>query len=532
MVVNRHVGTTQTTVLVLAIIATAYWLWFGVSQRSVVGDEGISILSAQAVLTHGYPRLPSGWIYHRADLPAYLVAASIGVFGLNDVAITLPSLLLSLGSMILVYLFGRDVFHRPAVGVAAAAMLVALQAQAFYATSPRMYMTLQFCTVLAVYSAWRGYVKGERAAQWMTMLAIAGAIFSHEQGGAVLVAVPLSVLAVRWIMGTDRPPINHHLVCAGLILLWGAFWFATVYELPGEIPRIAVHSGLDSNHASVNVNLTQWYKHALALEQIVPLGLLFAPTIVFLALRSLRERTGQAHRGIAYASLFFLFSALALMANVNTIHWRLWFFVLPIYVLLLAISAVTIADWLGFTSAAARIRAPNRPLVLVSLVGWALMVFLVASVTQGPTRYLQLMDRAYLPPCRLTESCSPQVKAQYAAFRPALAEDDLVISSNPWVTNYYLRRVDGFLREKQRQDRQFTSFESPTDEYFGIPLIDTQDELEGLRSSPRRVWVLVDHKSMKKSSQHTRDFLSRAYTKHQEHAVLTVYVNSDVKLSN
>ena len=111
--VSRHVGTTQALVLVLAI-ATAYWLWFGVSQRSLVGDEGISLLSAQGVLTHGYPRLPSGLIYHRAYLPAYLVAASIWVFGLNDVAIMLPSLLLSLGSLILVYLLGRDLLHRPA----------------------------------------------------------------------------------------------------------------------------------------------------------------------------------------------------------------------------------------------------------------------------------------------------------------------------------------------------------------------------------------------------------------------------------
>jgi 4-amino-4-deoxy-L-arabinose transferase-like glycosyltransferase len=235
------VGTTQAIVLVLAI-ATAYWLWFGVSQRSVDGDEGTSILSAQAILTHGYPRLPSGLIYHRAYLPAYLVAGSIGAFGLNDIAIMLPSLLLSLGSMILVYRFGRDAFHRPAVGVTAAAILAVLQAQTFYATSARMYMTLQFCTVLAVYSAWRGYVQGERAFQWIAMLAIAGAIFSHQQGGAVLIAVPLSVLVVRWMMGAARPSINHRLACAGLILLCGAFWFATVYQLPAEVTRIVAHS--------------------------------------------------------------------------------------------------------------------------------------------------------------------------------------------------------------------------------------------------------------------------------------------------
>ncbi|MBI4004144.1 MAG: glycosyltransferase family 39 protein [Candidatus Omnitrophica bacterium] len=505
-------------------------MWFGLSQRSVDGDEAISILSAQAVLTHGYPRLPSGLIYHRGQLPAYLVAGSIGAFGLNDLAIMLPSLLCSLGSLFLAYLIGRDLFNRPAVGVAAAAMLTVLQAQVFYATSARMYMTLQFCSVLAVYSAWRGYVQGRRAFQWTTILAIAGAIFSHQQGGAVLVAVPLSVLLVRWRMGRDRPSINYALACAGLVLLCAAFWFATVYQLPGELTRIAGHSGLNPEHAGVNVNLAQWYQHALELEQVVPLGLLLWPTIVFLALRSLRERRSQAHHGIAYLSVFFLLSAIALMANVNIVHWRLWVWVLPAYILLLTLSAVTIVEWLGVTNARAYAPPPRPAVWRAGLVGWALVVLVVVAVTQGPTRYLQLMDKAYLPPCR--GSCSPDVEAQYAAFRPWMANDDFVVSSNPKVTNYYLGRVDGYLRERQREDGQFTSFESPTDEYLGIPLIDTQDELEELRRSPRRVWILVDHKAMRFSSRHTRDFLSRAYAKHQEHDVLTVYVNSVVKPSD
>ena len=42
---------------------------------------------------------------------------------------------------------------------------------------------------------------------------------------------------------------------------------------------------------------------------------------------------------------------------------------------------------------------------------------------------------------------------QYAALAEKIQPEDRVISTNPWVTNYYLGRVDGLLRERRVEDR-------------------------------------------------------------------------------
>lgn len=91
--------------IILLVVSSGFWLWFGLNQRSIDEDEGMSILAAQGVLKHGYPLLPSGFIYHRAYIPNYILAGSIGLLGLNDFSIILPSVLFALGSLWLTFLF-------------------------------------------------------------------------------------------------------------------------------------------------------------------------------------------------------------------------------------------------------------------------------------------------------------------------------------------------------------------------------------------------------------------------------------------
>jgi 4-amino-4-deoxy-L-arabinose transferase-like glycosyltransferase len=233
---------------ILLVLALVYWLWFGLAGRSLLQDDGLSVLAAQGVLEHGYPLLPSGFIYHRGYVPSYLIAGASLVFGLNDFAVILPSLMMSLGLLVIVYLLARDVMGRPWVGVAAAGLLLTLSIQASFATSPRMYMALQFFTLLASYNAWRGYVKGEVKYQWLTFLALLGALLSHEQAGALLIVIPLSVLIVRWLKGSDSPRFNPLLASAGLILLYALYLVPFIYQLPGAVPPITVHGGLEPGH--------------------------------------------------------------------------------------------------------------------------------------------------------------------------------------------------------------------------------------------------------------------------------------------
>ena len=102
----------------------------------------------------------------------------------------------------------------------------------------------------------------------------------------------------------------------------------------------------------------------------------------------------------------------------------------------------------------------------------------------------------------------------------------MIISSNPQVTNHYLGRVDGWLREQGRRETGFIALESSTDEYFGAALIDTPHELRELKDTGGRVWVIADVKASLFSSQDTHDLLQSEYAKYQEIPGLAVYVNA------
>ena len=494
-------------------VAAVYWIWFGLTQRSIVGDDGISLLAARGILDHGYPRLPSGFLYARAYVPEYLLAASIAAIGWNDVAIMLPSLGMALTSVWLTVRIGAEILGRPLVGLTAAAFLVILQAQTFYATSARMYMPLQTFTLVAVYAAWRGFARGERRFQLVTALAIAAAVLSHQQGGALLLAVPLGVLAVRAMQGAARPPISGRAVLVATALLWLTFYAVVIYQPESGFPSVSMHSGVDADSAGLNLNVVQWVRHVLVAERMVPLGVLFAPALVWLVASALRAPGVGGHAGLVFATVVFVATALAIVANVKNVHWRFWVMLLPLQVLLVTRGAAALVDS----------TEPRRRLVLACGV-WAFVVLGVSAAAFGPGAYAGYVVRAYGLPCR-SGPCSPDVESQHASLRAALDPGDTIVSTNPMVTYYYLRRVDGFLRERRDGDR-FTAFESRVDEYLGIPLIDERSELEALRHSSARVWVVVDHKARSYSSPETLQFLAGSFARFASSEAVTVYVNA------
>lgn len=515
-----------TITAVLIGLGLLYCLWYGLTQRSVTGDDGISILAAQGILEHGYPRLASGFIYYRGFIPNYLVAGSIWALGLNDLAIILPGLLLATGSSILAYFFARDVLGRPLIGIASAALLLTLDVQLFYASSPRMYMGLQFFTILAAYSGWRGYIRGEVKFQWVTLIAIAGAFLSQEQGEAILVAVPAAIIAIRWFQGKNRVPLNYALPVFSLLVLWAAVGFLHFFPLPDGLPAIAAHSGAERDVVGINTDIYVWAKHVGWLERTVPFGVILSPVLAVLLYRAFRERHSLQGQRFIYAATILILCALAIATVIQTSQSRFWLFLVPIYVTVL---------WLGVFELVKFLKEPQsgpdlpfwrrRYVALSGLLGWALIVFFIAHFAYFRLAYVELVAEAYGWPCTSpTTECSKVVKDQYADLKGIVKDSDLIIASNPWVTNYYLGRVDAYYRERL-ENKTFTTFDSPTDEYLGISFVDSQQEIRELANSERRVWILSDFKSRLFVSQEARDLVHQTFEIYDEGTLMTIYVN-------
>jgi hypothetical protein len=71
----------------------------------------------------------------------------------------------------------------------------------------------------------------------------------------------------------------------------------------------------------------------------------------------------------------------------------------------------------------------------------------------------------------------------------------------------------------------FTTWDFPTDDYFGVPLIDSPEKLIELYRGERRVWVVTDPKVEWAASEETRDILESMFATYRQDEITTTYVN-------
>ena len=503
-------------------IALVYWLWLGLTQRSVEHGDAISLLAIEGILERGYPVVPSGDLYHRAYIPNYLVAAVAQVIGLNQLSIMLPALFMALGTIWLTYAFARDAMGRPWLGVLAVVLILLAKSQAFYATSPRMYESVQFFTILATYSAWRGYLQGDRRFQWITLLSITAAILSHRQGAALLLAIPASVLLLTWWRTRSVPSVSLRLSLAGFVLGGAAFGFMFY---GGSLAGSAQASG--PSLFGFVFDPVLWVRHFFKLESLLPLGHVLLPVCVYLLVMRLRRGRGD----MDLAALF-LFAVFAIAGLLLVMRWpesesgaRMWFFLLPSYSLLVTYGVLAVAESFGLNGASRlghRITGWRVPALLLTA---ALAANVLIGTVGREIRYMDVLLKAgYGIPCRAS-NCNRGIAQHYEVIGQALGAGDTIITSNPAVTQYYLGRVDGLLRERIYEGGKLVTMSSPSDDQFDVPVVDTVEELRGLLDAPGRVWVIADYKIGIGSTEEMQRFLEKQYAVHFEHPVMTSYVN-------
>jgi len=522
--------------LTFILIASAYWIWLGCEHRSMTEDEGISFLSAKAILDHGYPLLPSGYIYHRGYLPHYLLAAGISCLGTNEFSLMLPSLLFSLGTLFILFLSSREITGSGWLGAAAALLLVSLQIQAFYSTGPRMYSGLQFFSLLAVYCFFRGFLKTSSRYQILAVYAVIGAVLCHRQGAVFLFVLPVSFFILYMIPSSKKIKVkfNPGLIAAFLFLTVVLF-FIYIYEPASSLPVISMGGGEKAEEVHIGINLFRSADHVFKLEHALPLGLIWIPLGFVSALRSLKEQKP----GYFYIFLVLLLSIFSTTLMLQTPQPRFWYFILPVYSL-----AVCIGIFYGIKTLLGPSRLPhqnaserkkkNTPSIKSKkiqtsvLISFGLLIsfflYLGASLHKNEIPLLDNLKKGYGIPCK-NPMCHKDIKKFYAVLKSLIQPDDEVVSTNPWVTYYYLNQVNGFLRENRTSEDKFSAYISPEDEYFGIKLIDTQTELIEINNSPKSIWVITYYKFPIFSSPETRSFIEKNFFKVVDYNFIKAYLN-------
>ncbi len=175
-------------------------------------DEYTTILAARMILLRGIPVLPSGLFYEHGLLFTYLAVPFVALAGwLGGVAgggglfllARLPSLLIGVASVALLYRVGERWFSRRA-GVAAAALLALSPEGIVWGGRARMYTLAQLLALaLAVLVCLGSIGSGSARLRRLALLLLLAALLT--QFGAIILVPPLVVgaLVIGWV---SRPP--------------------------------------------------------------------------------------------------------------------------------------------------------------------------------------------------------------------------------------------------------------------------------------------------------------------------------------
>lgn len=207
------------TLLALAFIGFCLRLTYA-REASPFIDEYTTMWVTQRTLQHGFPVFPTGAIYSQGLLFTYLDALAFKLFGFSELVARMPSLILSVISIPLIYWVGRKLFS-PWVGLIAAALLTFDPQAIIWGGRARNYALLLPIALLSTFFFYKGVIYGEdRGYRRLSFLLLLGAVFTHNQASLLLPAYLLLALlrrGWRWFLRITVM-VEHLLLIAGMAI--------------------------------------------------------------------------------------------------------------------------------------------------------------------------------------------------------------------------------------------------------------------------------------------------------------------------
>lgn len=489
-------------------------------------DEYSTVWAALRVIEKGTPLLPSGFLYLQGVLFTYLDAGFIALLGLSEWAARLPSLLLSVLTIAVLYAWGRRAFG-PWFALAAATLTALAPDSIVWGGRARMYALQQTLFVLALYAFWRGYVHQRRSSGWRWAFAslFVGALFSQTITVLALPALAIGLLVWRRPWRDDRRAIWPLVAVAlgTLVAIW-------LNHLGGPVSDAA-------ERAFVALSVPWQPKPAYFFREyfwswpsLLRTLLFLAGSVLFLARGTLfglmvstgkgfdPAQTNEAGTGARADSIYEGTKALLFLYAISAGTLLPMFFLVgeswqrPRYLVMLQpvldlaavgvlwyVSSVltslaafrfrsrTRRTGMGLSSGAAPPQATPWRHILPGIVMWVCTVAI------------------FLPPA--IGAIQPAEPAYDLAFRyihERWAQGDAVVGPLPSIPAVYLGRCDGYMLQDGFEEYLVWRHGQPVDRWTGAPLIDSAEAFERYLGHQKCVWFAVD--SIRWQQRYTLEF--------------------------
>ncbi len=472
-------------------------------------DEYSSMLTGLSILERGgIPELPSGVLYPSGSLFSYLEAAFFGLFGFGDAVARLPSLLISVLTLPLLYVVGRRMLNRQ-VALLSVALLAVMPEAVVWGARARMYALLQLLVLLAVYFFYRSTLEtrpsgaiggrpssaiGDRprdAAQrfppWPWVACFLAAIFAQDEAILLLPVFWLAALIARGLRWFFRPGVLIAEVLLPVAGVGARYWLNEV-RVPGEVYTLAHDAffrfppALAHGLGKVAPFFTDPWAWPVTLMFLVALGFLardyYASRRTPQAPDDARgqapdDARGQASRLTAPAFLSYLVLAIAatIVLTVND-PWqddRYLFMVLPQFLMVAAWGLGRAVEVLGQRWPV--LRTGGATIALVAVV---ILAFLPAGLS-ALRRY------------------EPDYSAAYRWVATQIADKDLVVTVRPAPAAVYLGRADYLASEDKHQEFIMRLNGEWVDRWAGAKVVESPEAFrDQVLGSGQRVWFVID----------------------------------------
>jgi 4-amino-4-deoxy-L-arabinose transferase-like glycosyltransferase len=390
-------------------------------------DELIHTYVAKSIAETGVAQLPSGVPYNNGTTHNHILATMIKVFGMSEVTLRLPSVLLAGLNVLLIYLLARPLLGRETAVVAAVGLALSPWAVA-WSREARFYTLQQTLYLVTLIAFWNGMSKNTRKA-WMvsgitalTAYALAvltsyhSILFLGSVGGfAVLMALNERSLKSRWT------------IVVAVITVVGLVTLASFAGLMNPLDKEAVldRGGLGGQMADQERAVRGYYFNWLRLN--------LSTGFFILAFFGFGVMLYRGKREGLYAVLAFWVPMLILTFLIGYRRPRFMFFVYPMYVVAWSYALV----WIG-----GKLRGKEK-----TALGWTATLIAVVFLIRLAFSFLTLTGDSfeYAQGANTTLARKhPQWRAPSQWVRDNREPDTAILTTTYLPVLYYLGEVDNW----------------------------------------------------------------------------------------